>query len=96
MSTLTLANALDQAGIGLRTAIDRGDLEEAQKRLSAYGSEVEKSLKSMLGDERQIAALAKDTTKMFDWARGKISTARTQAVADLDALRVVLGSEGLA
>ncbi len=83
---LATANPLEQAGIGLRTAIDRGDLEEAHRLLSAYGSEVEKSFHSMLGDERQIAALANDTKKMFDWARGRVSAVRTQAIADLDAL----------
>lgn len=79
-------NALDQAGIGLRTAIERGDLEDAQKLLSAYGSEVEKSFHSTLGDERQLSALAHDTKKMLDWARGEVLAARTQAVANLDAL----------
>ncbi len=82
------ADALDQAGVGLRTAIDCGDFENAQRLLSAYGSEVEKSFRSMRGDARQIAVLASDTKKMFDWARRTLATARTQAVADLDALHL--------
>ena len=81
-----MANTLDQAGIGLRTAIECGDLEGARKLLSAYGSEVERSFKSALGDDRQIAVLAKDTKKMFDWARVKLLTARTEALEALDAL----------
>ncbi len=86
MSALTAANALEAAGIGLRTAIECGDLDAAQKLLSAYVGYVEKSFHSLLGDERQMAALANDTKKMLNWARGKVSTFRTEALADLDAL----------
>lgn len=81
-----MADSFEHAGIGLRTAIECGDLEDAQKLLLAYGKEVEKCLQSMLGDQSQMKALANDTKKMLDWARGKVSTMRTEALAELDVL----------
>ncbi|MGI8988803.1 MAG: hypothetical protein ACR2I2_04345 [Bryobacteraceae bacterium] len=87
MSASTAVNVLERVGIELRTAVERGDLEDAQRLLAAYSGRVEECLKAIAGDDERIRALANDTKRMLDWAHEKISFVRAQAAADLDSLR---------
>lgn len=82
-----MPQTLDQTAIGLRTAIERGDLDNAQQWLAAYSLNVKAALDAAAGDSQQTRILAKDTKRMFDWAHGKVSSARAQVAADLDLLR---------
>ncbi len=86
-----MPKTLDQTAIELQTAVERGDLDRAQQWLAAYSVSVKAALEAAVGDTGQARALARDlgrdTKRMFDWAHGKVSSARAQAAADLDLLR---------